>query len=148
MLTHYLANKRRAQFHEYVREVSGTGPLEGNIAATAAGLIPQQAEAFRERFGQDLAALEGQLVLHLQQLPYAYPFADWPHYVVMLSANQHRPARREANVFPFPQLAERWQREMLEKAAADQRSGVQTSIRQFPNRAAAESFARQWLGGL
>jgi hypothetical protein len=63
----------------------------------------------------------------------------------MILSGGGRQAKRNANVFPTPQLAERWRREMLEQALAEGRGSPETSIRKFPNRALADRFARQWV---
>lgn len=146
-LTHYLAKNHRAAFHEFVRQTSRLQPWEGPGRIVPPGVLPDNVRRFKECFGEDLAEIERRLFLHLRQLPYADPLADWPHFVVVVSVPAGTRPRREANVFHVPEQADRWRREIVARTPEADRPGVQTSIHPFPNRILAESFARQWLQG-
>jgi hypothetical protein len=142
-LTHYLATKRRADFTKYLREVAETGPLEGAIKVTPPGLVRSNATQFEKHFGDDYQELERKLVLHLQKLPYNDPFAGMPHYVAMLSYTEGKRRRRQAGTFHSRELAEHWVEQCCEQNPLLDAS--QAVVQRFPNRAAAETFARAWL---
>ncbi len=146
-LTHYLAKNHRTSFFALVRELSGLEPLEVLGPAVAPGVIPENVSLFKRHFGEDLADTERRLLLHLKDLPYRDPFAEWPHFLAMVSVPDGRRFRREANVFRTPEQAERWRREVLAQIPAENRADAQSAVRQFPNRLLAERYARQWLQG-
>lgn len=145
-LTHYLAKNHREAFHEFVRQYGRLEPWETPGRTVPPGVLPDNVRRFKECFGADLAGIERRLILHLQQLPYTDPFADWPHFVAVVSVSTPRP-RRDANVFHVPEQAERWRREIIERTPEAQRGAVQSAVHPFPNRLLAERFARQWLQG-
>jgi hypothetical protein len=62
----------------------------------------------------------------------------------MVSYNAGNRARREAGTFHSPALAAKWVQETSEKNAGNPNG---TEIRQFPNRLAAETYAKAWLRG-
>jgi len=144
-LTHYLAKNHREAFHEFVRQTSRLQPWEGAGRLVPPGVLPDNVRRFKACFGEDLAEIERRLILHLQQLPYTDPFADWPHFVAVVSVPTASRPRREANVFHVPEQAERWRREVVERTPEAQRPAVQSAVHPFPNRLLAETFARQWL---
>jgi hypothetical protein len=146
-LTHYLAKNQRVEFHKYVNEISRTGPLEGHLRVVPPGIIPENLLLFKKYFGEDLVEIERRLVLHLKKQPYTDPFADWPHYLAMIIVPEGTRTRRDATSFRSPLLAQQWSRDMLDKLPDDQRTASQAAIREFPNRAAADRFASQWLRG-
>jgi Protein of unknown function (DUF1570) len=144
-LTHYLATKKRAEFNKYMAEVAKFGPFEGAVDREPPGIVSDNLTTFEKYFGSDYIDLEKKLVLHLQKLPYNDPFKEFPHFVAMLSYAEGKRTRREVGTFHSPSLATKWLQEMREKKEA---GGVgETIIRQFPNRAAAELFAKSWLQG-
>jgi Protein of unknown function (DUF1570) len=145
-LTHFLAKGRRADFNNYVRRVSQLGPLETLGEIEPPGIVPANLKLFQEHFGDDLNALNKRLVLHLNKLPYTDPFSDWPHFVATVAVPSGRRAKRDANIFHSPDMAQKWIREALETVNAGQRSAAATDVRAFPNRAIAARYARQWLG--
>ena len=66
-LTHFLAQRRKPAFLEYLKEVCQIQPLQQ--------LNSDQSEAlFTKHFGDDFAGLENALVKHLQGLPYVNPY--------------------------------------------------------------------------
>ena len=146
-LTHYLAKNHRTDFHSIVRQYSRLRPLESGGRVVPPGVIPGNVRVFKEHFGDDLADLERRMFLHLKNLPYAYPFTEWPHWVTVISVPAGRREKREADVFHTPEQAERWRCEMIERAPQQQRSVVKSAVHQFPNRILAEKYARQWLQG-
>jgi len=144
-LTHYLAKARRAEFNDFVREVSQLGPLEALGGDVGRGLVRENLELFQRFFGDDLAAQESRLIAYLKKLPYSDPFQNLPHCVATIVVGSGAKMQREANTFHSRGLAENWVRELVAKLPIDQRGKVQTNIVQFPNRAAAEAYASQWL---
>jgi hypothetical protein len=146
-LTNYLAKAQRPAFHALVREASRLRPLEGPRRVVPPGVVPDNVRVFKQHFGDDLAEIERRLILHLKNLPYTDPFAEWPHYVALVEAAAPGRPRRQANVFHTPEQAEKWRQEMLSQVPEPQRAAAQTVVREFPNRLLAEQFARQWLRG-
>ena len=146
-LTHYLAKNHRIEFHKFVQEASKLGPLEGSYNVIGPGIIPENSRSFKKHFGDDLADLEKRLILHLKKQPYTDPFADWPTFAALVGTQAGKKPRREARLFHSQALADRWLKETVEKMPEDQRTSAQTASREFPNRAAAELFTRQWLQG-
>ena len=134
-LTHLLAKNRRYDLNAYINQVSRLGPLEG---------LADNVGSFKRAFGDDLAAIEKQLVVHLKKQPYKSPFADFPHYLVLVSYNDGRRLKREANMFPSRETALLWEREVLAAIPADQRGTAEHTIRQFPNRVAANRVLLQF----
>lgn len=145
-LTHYLAKNRRANFNNYVREISQLGPLETAGEIVAPGVVEENVALFKKHFGDDLQDVETRLVQHLKKLPYNDPFAEWPHFVAMLAVPDGRRAKRDANLFHTESMAQKWIVESLETVTAEQRAAAQISVRPFPNRTVAAQYARQWLG--
>lgn len=146
-VTHYLAKNHRQQFHSYVNQISRLGPLEGDLRIESPGIIRGNKTAFEEHFGDDYTALEQRLITHLQKQPYNDPFAASPHYVAMVAAPLGGRVKRDANVFRTPQLAEKWQREILAELAPDSRQGASLAIRRFANKLTAQRFATAWARG-
>jgi hypothetical protein len=144
-LTHFVAKNRRTDFNEYAREVSRLGPLEASGDIAGPGLVRENLALFKRFFGEDLTAMETRLVAHLKKQPYSDPFQGMPHCVATIIVGEGRKTQRDANTFHSPTLARKWLTELLEKVPAAQRAAAQTSIRQFPNRSAAEGYATQWL---
>lgn len=144
-LTHFLAKNRRAEFNQLVREASKLGPLECFGAIAAPGIVRANQAAFLKTFGSDLPDMETRLVAHLRKLPYTDPFAALPHYVATVVHFVGKKPLREVGTFHNAALADKWVRETIGKIPAERRAGAQQSIRQFPNRATAETYARQWL---
>jgi hypothetical protein len=144
-LTHYLATKRRAEFIKYLAEVAKTGPLEGAIQIEPPGVVPANLAQFEKCFGDEHVELEKKLVQHLQKLPYTDPFAGMPHFVAMLTYQDGKRQRREVSTFHSPVLAAKWVQETCERNPAI--NSDEAVIRDFPNRLAAETFARAWLRG-
>jgi hypothetical protein len=101
---------------------------------------------FQKHFDGELPAIEALLIQHLRNVPYVDPFAEWPHWAAFVALPDGDGVNRQANIFHTPELAEKWVRETLAAATADQRARAKTAIREFPNRVAGERYARQFLG--
>jgi hypothetical protein len=137
-LTHYLASRKKEKFHAYLRDVATLEPLvprEGPLGSE------RQKEMFTKHFGSDFAALEVDLIKHMQGLPYTDPVANQTHYVVLLDTS----ALRSAGITSSPAAVRKWQEDTLTKIPATARSQANFQVMPFPNKSAAEDFARQWL---
>jgi hypothetical protein len=143
-LTHYLATKRKAEFTKYLGEVAKTGPLEGSVLISAPGVVKGNVAPFEKQFGGDYVDLEKKLIAHLQKLPYDDPFANMPHFVAMITYSDGKRPQREVGTFHSPVSARKWAEETREKLSGADRP----VIREFPNRPAAETFARAWKKGM
>lgn len=146
-LTHYLAKNRRAEFNEYVREISRLGPLEASGHLTPPGIVRENRTLFLKSFGDDLPEIETRLVAHLKKQVYTDPFASFPHYVATVIYPSGKRTERQCGTFHQAGLADRWVRDTLARVPAEQRAAATPSIRRFPNRLLAETYARQWMGG-
>jgi hypothetical protein len=146
-LTHYLAKNKRVEFNDYVKKMSQLGPLEATGPIVQPGVVRENLATFQIQFGENLSELENRLVLHLKKQPYTDPFAGQPHYVATLRAENGRRPIRMSNTFHNSALADKWLRDTVAQLPADVRPRAETSVREFPNRAAAEVWARQWSGG-
>lgn len=142
-LTHYLAKNQRPEFQKLLTAASRLGPLEGDRRIEPPGVSPVNLREFRTIAGDDFAGMERKLIGHLKRLPYTAPFADLPHVAAVVVTGAGPRARRDSNVFHEREQAERWVQDVLAKLPADQRDQAQATIRVFPNRVAAEAFARQ-----
>jgi hypothetical protein len=143
-LTHYVAQNQRESFHAVVRRYSTLKPLKGHHRIVPPGVIPENVRVFKEHFGDDMAETERCLVQHLKNLPYTDPFVDWPHFVALVAIPDGRRTRREARVFHLQPQATEWCQQVTDRTPEPQRAGVQSAVREFPNRVLAEAFARQW----
>jgi hypothetical protein len=137
-LTHYLAERRKAQFFAYLAEVSGTPPLEQQSAETNLAL-------FQKHFGNDFRGMEQALIKHLQKLPYVDPIANQTHYVVMLELDLREGTQRRVALTTSPTSAQQWHREQLATVPAPIQNGARFAIQAFPNRTAAAAYAERWL---
>ena len=146
-LTHYLAKNRRTDFDELLRDVSSLAPLEGATEINTLGFVRANRDLFVKHFGDDFKELERRLVLHLKKQPYSDPFQDAPHFVATITSGSGKRTQRSANTFHSPQLAGKWIRDTTEKLPEAQRSASQSTIRVFPNRQQAETYAAQFLQG-
>jgi hypothetical protein len=146
-LTHYLAKNRRSEFNELLREASRLGPFEGATEVVAPGVIRANRDQFTRLFGEDMKEHQRRMIAHLKKQPYVDPFQGAPHFAATVLTSEGRRLQRSAGTFHTRQLAAKWLRESVEKLPAEQRKDAQTNLRIFPNRAAAETFAKQWLQG-
>lgn len=151
-LVHYLEKQRLSKdkngttaLAAFLEEARQIPPLAGAVAITPAGTVRSNREQFLRIVGDDFPGLESKLIAHLKRLPYADPFADAPHFVATLVTQDGRRTLKQANTFHALPLAAKWLQEMQEKLPMPQRESSQGAIAAFPNRMAAEAFARQWL---
>jgi hypothetical protein len=146
-LTHYLAKHQRVEFHKYVHEVSRLGPLEGDLRIVKPGIVPSNKTLFEKHFGDDYLTMEKRIAAHLNKQPYNDPFAGSPHLVAMITSPTGNRTRRDANIFRTRDLAEKWQRETMERLPEEARSAATLTVRAFPNKLAAQQFAATWVRG-
>lgn len=125
-LTHFLAERRKNKFFDYLRDVSSRGPLEKYAEQ-------QNVEQFKKYFPDDLAKLDLQVLQHLQKLPYIDPIENQTHYVVAVRSG----SQRLYMITTSPKTIAQWQQEVLTK-----HPGTQFRIQAFPNAATAKIFAR------
>lgn len=142
-ITHYLAKNKRVEFNGFVKQMSGLGPFESAGPIVAPGVVRENLALFQEAFGDNLAEIETRVVLHLRKQPYTDPFAGQPHFVASLEAPGAKRPTRLVNTFHSRALAEKWLAETLQQLDAADRPRAKTALQLFPNRAAAEAFARQ-----
>jgi uncharacterized protein DUF1570 len=144
-LVHYMAKNKRGELMGLIREASKIGPFEGATDVSALGVVRANRESFVKHCGDDFKAMETRLIAHLKKQPYADPFYNAQHFVATFTATSGRRQQRNANTFHSIPGAAKWISDLREKLSEDDRSGAQSSIRPFPNRAAAETWQRQWL---
>jgi hypothetical protein len=145
ILTHYLAKHQRAEFHKYVNEISRLGPLEGDLRIVKPGIVPGNKTLFEKHFRDDYSAMEKRIVAHLNKQPYNDPFAGSPHVVAMIVVPSGSRTRRDANIFRSRELAEKWQRETLDRLPENTRASAALTMRVLPNKTAAQQFASEWV---
>jgi hypothetical protein len=133
-MTHYLAKQRQEEFFDYLREVSRMQPLEEEKDS-----LPM----FQRHFGRDLAELETSMLKHLAKQPYVDPITNQTHYVAMLTSG----LRRSVIITTSPAVIRKWQEERAAEMAPAERSRARLQIQALPTRAAAETFAANWLNG-
>jgi hypothetical protein len=146
-LTHYLAKNKRVEFNDFVKKMSELGPLEATGKIIPPGIVRENLAMFEKQFGENLPDLENRLVLHLRKQPYTDPFANMPHFVATITAADGRRPIKSVNTFHSPSLAEKWVKETVDQLPEAARPRAETAVRAFPNRPAAEAWARQWSGG-
>jgi hypothetical protein len=144
-LVHYLAKMRRPEFQKYLQEVSRLGPLETAGESQGPGIVRENRTLFIKHFGEDSADIEARLIAYLKKQPYLDPFKDLPHFVAIVQLSEGKRPKREINTFHSRTMATEWVSQMLEKVDPAVRDSAPPRIQQFPNRAAAEGFARQML---
>jgi hypothetical protein len=127
--------------------MSELGPLEATGNIVPPGLVRENLVIFEKQFGSNLSDLENRLVLHLKKQPYTDPFAHMPHFVATVTAADGRRPIKTVSTFHSSSLAEKWIKETIDQLPDSARTNAETSVRAFPNRPAAEAWARQWSGG-
>lgn len=137
-LTHYLAERKQEAFFAYLAEVSRIGPMEERSSSEEAAL-------FSKHFGDDFPAMENALMQHLKKLPYVDPIANQTHYVTMLQITTEAVIERRVDVTTSRVAVQQWQQQ--QRAAVARQSGLQFTVRAFPNRSAAANFAEAWVNG-
>jgi hypothetical protein len=146
-LVHFLAETRRDEFNRLLAAVSRMGPLEAPGREFGRGVVPDNLRLLREHVSGEPAELERRLILHLKRLPYRDPYADWPHYVAMVTYGKNGRPQRLAAVFHELSPAESWRDRQIAALAAERRDAAESKIQRFANRATAERFRKAWLRG-
>jgi hypothetical protein len=144
-LVHYLAKSKKPELMAMIREARRIGPLTGATDISSLGVVRSNRDAFVKHCGDDFKDLADRVVAHLKKQPYTDPFLDAPHFVATFAANSGRRTQKNASTFHSIPLATKWLTDLREKLPESDRSSAQATIRGFPNRAQAETFARQWL---
>lgn len=122
-LIHHTARYQRDQFANCLREASEIGPLQ----SIRPGIL------FTKYIASDYSQFEADLTSHLQSLPYADPVVNQTHFVLMIQHKDHR----ETMVTASPANVMKRQREKA-------KDSVVMAVQAFPNRDAAEVFAKNW----
>jgi uncharacterized protein DUF1570 len=156
-LTHFLAERRKEKFFDYLAEVSQIGPLEKAAGPTSSSgseapsdVSPQalkNEELFVKHFGADFPGLEREMLTHLQALPYVDPIEAMTHYVCMLRYQQGALQRRSAMVTFSPAMVKRWQEEAVGGLAPSIQATAAFDVQVFPNKATAMDFANEFAQG-
>ncbi|MEQ8788976.1 MAG: DUF1570 domain-containing protein [Pirellulaceae bacterium] len=144
-LVHLLAETRRDQFNRLLADASQMAPLEGPGREFGRGVVPDNLRLLREHVLDEPAELERRLILHLKRLPYRDPYADWPHYVALVSYGNARSPNRVASAFRTSSAAERWRDQQLAGLSAADRRSAEAAVQTFANRLTAERFVQSWL---
>jgi hypothetical protein len=158
-LTHFLAERSKEKFFAYLAEVSKLEPLAEEAAVSDRASRPDRQSSsangspavsryealFNKYFGSDYAALERDLLAHLQSLPYVDPIENMTHYVCMLQQVNGGRVQRSYTVTISPADVRQWQQESLGAVPPALQPGVSFSVQAFPSRAGALSFAKSWL---
>lgn len=137
-LTHFLSKNPRFDLDGYINKMSKLAPLQA---------IDDNAQSFVDHFGDDLATMEKLMFNHLKKQKYVSPFAEYPHYVVMITYQDGRELARVGNMFYRPDVAQRWRQDTIVKIPAAQRSTINTVSRVFPNRLSATQVLGRFLNG-
>lgn len=135
-LTHYLASRKKEKFHAYLRDVATLEPLQPRTGPLGS---QRQKDLFTKHFGSDFAAIEVDLIKHMQSLPYTDPVANQTHYVVLLDTT----GRRVTGITSSPAAVRKWQEETLTQLPPAVRSQASFQVMAFPNRAAADDYVDQ-----
>lgn len=144
-LVHYLAKYKRPELLSLVHEASQIGPLTGATDITPLGVVRENRDDFVAKLGDNFKDLESRLIAHLKKQPYNDPFLDAPHFVATFVSASGRKSQKSANTFHSLPLAAKWVSDMRDKLPDADRSAAQATIREFPNRLQADTFARQFL---
>ncbi|HUE72648.1 MAG TPA: DUF1570 domain-containing protein, partial [Pirellulaceae bacterium] len=144
-ITHFLINKEKDRFRQYLQQVSRLGPLEGHAAAKGSPPVLENLELFQQHFGKDSADLEKRLVAYLKRQPYKDPFAELPHFLVQIVVTIDKRPHYQAGVFYSSVLAKAWADQTIAALPAERQASASKNIKEFRNRADAESFQKTWL---
>ncbi|MGC3971495.1 MAG: DUF1570 domain-containing protein [Pirellulales bacterium] len=136
--THFLGEKKRDLFAKYLMEVSKIGPLERPKPE-------EHLRTFVDTFGGDFQKLSGDLMLHLQKLPYVDPIENMTHYVIMMQYSTALSTRRSYAVTLNAKEVQRAHDELLQRVPSGNQRDTRFDVRNFPTRAAAMNFANAWL---
>jgi hypothetical protein len=136
-LTHYLAQKRGADFIKFLKAMSQMPPLEPRTPA-------EQLAEFRKFFGDDLFKIDKKEDDYIRWLSRLRSYDPLPFYVVMVEQPLGGgTVHRRAKVSQSPQIIQQW---LLEISAADGGIGNWQAVPQ-PTRARAVLMAQEWIHG-
>jgi hypothetical protein len=134
-LTHYLAQKRYADFLRYLKAMSAMPPLERRT--------PERHLAeFRKYFGDDLSKVDKKAEEYIRKLSEKGKFIPLPYYAVIFE--QPLPGgmiRRGAMISQSPQVIQRW----VEQYTAPQGGIPNWEAFPYPTRARAVLAAEEWM---
>jgi hypothetical protein len=144
-ITHFLIKTEKDQFRQYLLQASRLGPFEGHAPAKGSPPVLENLELFQKHFGTDTAALETRLVADLKRQPYKDPFAELPHFLVQIVVTIDKRPHYQAEVFYSSVLAKAWADQTIAALPAERQASASKNIKEFRNRADAESFQKTWL---
>jgi hypothetical protein len=134
-LTYFLAKFHSDEFFAYLRELSAESePL-------AAETPEQQLARFTKHFGEDLAALEADMVRRVSKLPYVDPIENQPHYVVLVRIGN----RLTSIVTPSPAEITRFREQLGSQLSPAEQQSVRMTIDVFPTKPLALQAAQAAL---
>jgi hypothetical protein len=134
-LSHYLGEKKRDAFFEYVAEVARLGPLE-KLDET------KQRELFNFHFGFDRAQIGTEMLGHLTKLPYRDPIENMKHYVVMYRYHLAGYVHYGYAVTTSPSEIEKKREELRGKLPPSLQQSALFEVKTFPTRTKAVNFAQ------
>ena len=85
-----LVSVQKLKFSSYVNEISKSVPFGDRMDPATAPSTTRNLEVFGKYFGSDYAAMETDLIKHLQKQPYTNPILNQTHYVVMITVGNSR----------------------------------------------------------
>lgn len=131
-LTHFLGEKKKVLFQNYLTDVTKFEAMKPRSAQ-------ERHDLFVKHFGSDFKKLDADLLKHLYALPYNDPIENMTHYVIMVDTG----ARRMYSMTPSPQSIQQAQNDLRQQLQGG--ANLRFDIRQFPTRTTAQTFARAWL---
>jgi hypothetical protein len=145
-ITHYLAQNRKADLDRYMRYLSRMPPLQGMLPPEGKEeeVVAGNMVHFKKFFGEDITALENEIITHMADQKYESPFGGLPHFVCTVEIPDIDGPVKHACFYPNPGGVQEWQAAVLESLPEAQRKDAQFELRQFPDRGAANSFIRKW----
>ncbi len=142
-ITHYLAKERKEDFDWYMRYISKMPPMYGMTSEN--NQIPANLEHFKKFFGEDLEAIEKEMVDYLSRQKYTSPFETLPHFVGTATVPGIVGNRKHACFFHHPAMVESWQKTVWATLNQGEKQSATFELRTFPNRAKANQFIRKWM---
>ncbi len=134
-LTYFLAKHRPNEFFEYLRELARESrPLEGESG-------DEQLARFTRHFGDDLAALETEMIRRVSKLPYVDPIENQPHYVVLARVGN----RLMSIVTPSPAEVTKFRTQLGSQLSPAELATAQVTVDLFPTKPLAQQAAQAAL---
>jgi hypothetical protein len=145
-VTWYLAELRKEEFGRYLRYLSRMPPLQGMLpsADDETGRVPGNMVHFRKFFGEDIGALEQEMVDHMVKQDYESPFAEAAHFVGIVEIPELEGVKKHACFYIDEGSLVAWHAAVLESLTAYEREHAKFANLQFRNRAEANRFIRKW----